>query len=58
MAITIGVGVPLVVLVLVVLVVLCAYFVYWRKTRVGKHDPLLAAEKGRRRDRKEKPVKT
>lgn len=61
LSITIGVGVALFVVVGVAMVILCMYLcclVYWRKTRVGKHDPLLAAEKGRRRDRKERAVKT
>lgn len=59
--IAIGVGVALVVIALLVATVLCVYvvcLVYRRKTRAGKHEPLLAAEKGRKRDEKDRKRKT
>ena len=61
MSIAIGVGVALIVVALLVATLLGVYvvcLVYRRKTRAGKHEPLVAAEKGRRRDEKERKRKT
>lgn len=59
--IAIGVGVALAAIALLVATVLCVYvscLLYRRKTRAGKHEPLLAAERGRKRDKKERKRKT
>ena len=61
LSIAIGVGVALLVIGLVVATVLGVYlavFLYRRKTRAGKHDPLLAQERDQKIDRKERKKKT
>lgn len=60
-SIAIGVGVALLAIALVAVVVLGIYvscLLYRRKTRAGKHEPLVAAERGRKRDEKERKRKT
>lgn len=57
----IGVGVALGGVVLIVAVVVTMYLVcllYRRKTRAGKHEPLVAEKRGRKRDEKERKKKT
>lgn len=60
-SIAVGVGVALAVMALLVATLLGVYMVclvYRRKTRAGKHEPLLAAEKGRKRDEKDRKRRT
>jgi cytochrome c-type biogenesis protein CcmH/NrfG len=59
-SIVIGVGVTLPGVALIVAIALGVYvacLVYRRKTRAGKHEPLLAAERGRKRDERERKRK-
>ncbi len=59
-SIAIGVGVALVAIALLATIVLCVYvacLVHRVRTRRGKHEPLVAAERGNRRDKKENIVK-
>ncbi len=45
-------------IVVVVLGVYLAVLAHRRRTRAGKHEPLVAEEKGRKRDEKERKRKT
>ena len=49
-------GVVFIVVIVLVLLVVCV--LYRKRTRAGKHDPLLAEEKGRKKDERERKRKT